>query len=61
MIQQQQQLHQQQQQSARRQLDLLFAIDASVSVGFGILSLLAPHGILAHLGAYNHDVHELLR
>ena len=49
--------------SARHQLDLLFAIDAVVSMFFGILSILAPHGAMAKIGGgnYNHSVHETLR
>jgi hypothetical protein len=48
--------------SARSQLDRLFAFDAVASVVFGILSLLAPHGILLGIaGSYNHAVHETLR
>lgn len=49
--------------NARQQLDRLFALDAYASVIFGVLSLLAPHGVLASLagGSYNHSVHETLR
>jgi hypothetical protein len=49
--------------TAREQLDRLLAIDAGASIAFGILSLLAPHGVLKELGGgfYNHDVHEILR
>jgi hypothetical protein len=49
--------------TAREQLDRLFAIDSGASITFGILSLLAPHGVLKELGGgfYNHDVHEILR
>ena len=48
---------------ARAQLDRLFAVDAAASVVFGILALLAPHGILTSLsgGLYSHGVHETLR
>jgi hypothetical protein len=48
---------------ARQHLDQLFAIDAGFSFFFGVLALLAPHGILAQLsgGFYNHNVHETLR
>ena len=46
----------------RAQLDSLFTVDASASVVFGVLALLAPHGVLNTLfGAYNHSVHETLR
>lgn len=47
----------------RRQLDLLFLIDAVASVIFGLLSLLAPHSIIANLSekGYNHEAHEMLR
>jgi len=46
----------------RRQLDLLFFIDATVSLVFGLVSLLTPHGILQSvIRGYNHDVHEVLR
>ena len=48
--------------NARQQLDQLFAFDAGSSVAFGILALLAPHGILtAVTGGYNHSVHEAFR
>ena len=48
--------------TARQQLDLLFAVDSIVSVAFGTISLLTPHGIFLKLGGtYNHDVHEVLR
>lgn len=48
---------------AREQLDRLFAFDAASSVIFGVLSILAPHGVLVKIGGgfYNHDVHEILR
>jgi hypothetical protein len=48
---------------ARAQLDRLFAVDAGASVVFGILALLAPHGVLTSLsgGLYSHGVHETLR
>ena len=47
----------------RHRLDQLFAVDAVASVVFGILALLAPHGVLIGLsgGSYNHSVHETLR
>jgi len=50
-------------EDARQQLDRLFGLDSVASLVFGILSLLAPHGLLQRLGGgfYNHDVHELLR
>ena len=50
-------------QHLRARLDQLFAIDAAASVLFGILALLAPHGVLTKLsgGSYNHSVHEALR
>jgi len=49
--------------TAREQLDRLLAIDSGTSIAFGVLSLLAPHGVLKELGGgfYNHDVHEILR
>ena len=49
--------------AARQQLDRLFAFDAGFSLVFGVLALVAPHGILAALagGFYNHSVHETLR
>ena len=50
--------------NTRTQLDRLFAIDSLASSVFGILSLLAPHGLLAQLsggGSYNHATHETLR
>jgi hypothetical protein len=48
---------------ARDQLDRLLAFDAASSVIFGVLSILAPHGVLVKIGGgfYNHDVHEILR
>ena len=47
----------------RQNLDQLFALDAILSVIFGSLALLAPHGVLTFLsgGFYNHSVHETLR
>lgn len=49
--------------STRKKLDQLFALDSFTSVIFGLLALLAPHGILTQLGGgfYNHSVHETLR
>ena len=49
--------------SAREQLDRLFAFDAGASFVFGILALLAPHGVLTFVngGLYSHGVHETLR
>jgi hypothetical protein len=49
--------------NARQQLDRLLAFDAVTSVTFGVLSLIAPHGVLVKIGGglYNHDVHEVLR
>jgi hypothetical protein len=49
--------------NARQQLDRLFAFDAGASFVFGILALLAPHGVLTSLsgGLYSHGVHETLR
>mmetsp|Transcript_7537 Transcript_7537/g.18217 ORF Transcript_7537/g.18217 Transcript_7537/m.18217 type:complete len:153 (+) Transcript_7537:228-686(+) len=49
--------------SPREQLDRLFAFDAVCSAVFGVLALLAPHGIMAKIagGSYNHSVHETLR
>mmetsp|Transcript_26057 Transcript_26057/g.47091 ORF Transcript_26057/g.47091 Transcript_26057/m.47091 type:complete len:146 (-) Transcript_26057:658-1095(-) len=48
---------------ARTQLDRLFAVDATASVVFGVLSLLSPHGVLTFVsgGMYSHGVHETLR
>jgi hypothetical protein len=52
-------------QHTRANLDYLFAIDAFCSIIFGVVALLAPHGLWKELsaivGAYNHDVHETLR
>lgn len=47
----------------RRHLDLLFLVDAAVSLLFGTVALLAPHGLLQRIvgGVYNHDAHEILR
>jgi hypothetical protein len=49
----------------RKHLDQLFAIDAVCSVMFGVIALLAPHGVWQGLsgivGGYNHSVHETLR
>jgi hypothetical protein len=46
----------------RVQLDRLFTLDAAISVVFGLLALLAPHGIISKVGGgYNHSVHETLR
>lgn len=47
----------------REQLDRLFSFDAGFSVVFGLLSLLAPHGLVSAVtgGSYNHAVHETLR
>ncbi|KAL7579401.1 hypothetical protein ACA910_014070 [Epithemia clementina (nom. ined.)] len=47
----------------RARLDQLFAFDASFSLLFGVLSLVAPHGVILKLGSgsYNHSVHETLR
>ena len=48
----------------RQRLDQLFVIDAIVSVIFGLLALVAPHGVLMELSGtvgYNHNVHEVLR
>ena len=48
--------------SPREQLDRLFAFDATFSVIFGSLALLAPHGVVSTIaGSYNHSVHETLR
>ena len=49
--------------NARQQLDRLFAFDAAVSVVFGVIALMTPHGILTKMsgGEYNHSVHETLR
>ena len=50
-------------QIIRQRLDQLFAFDACSSAVFGVLALLAPHGVLQQLGGgfYNHSVHETLR
>jgi hypothetical protein len=56
--------HQQQQQqhNTRLALDRLFATDATISVAFGLGTLVAPHFFIAQLAAgYNHSVHETLR
>ena len=59
--------HQQQQQqhNTRLALDRLFATDATISVAFGLGTLVAPHFFIAQLVAattgYNHSVHETLR
>ncbi|KAL7526103.1 hypothetical protein ACHAWF_001646 [Thalassiosira exigua] len=46
----------------RRQLDLLFLVDAVMSLLFGVGAMLTPHGVLQMiLGGYNHDAHEVLR
>jgi hypothetical protein len=49
----------------RKTLDRLFAFDAASSVAFGVVALLAPHGIVKWItgGAafYSHGVHETLR
>ena len=49
--------------NVRELLDRLLAVDAGMSFIFGVLSLIAPHGLLKNLGGgfYNHDVHEILR
>jgi len=49
--------------SPREQLDRLFAFDSGFSLVSGILSLLAPHGLLTEIngGSYNHSVHETIR
>ena len=48
---------------SRRNLDLLFFIDANVSLVSGCLALLSPHGLVAWLSefGYNHEVHETIR
>lgn len=50
-------------QSARQGLDRLFVVDAVTSVAFGVLSLLAPHGLVTRIsgGEYNHAAHEAAR
>jgi hypothetical protein len=48
----------------RTRLDQLFAFDSVASVLFGILALLAPHGVLVTISGglgYSHSVHETLR
>mmetsp|Transcript_15073 Transcript_15073/g.17342 ORF Transcript_15073/g.17342 Transcript_15073/m.17342 type:complete len:148 (-) Transcript_15073:565-1008(-) len=49
--------------NVRRKIDRLLGFDAVASLIFGVLSLLAPHGLLKYLGGgfYDHNVHELLR
>jgi hypothetical protein len=37
-------------QDQRRHLDLLFLIDAVVSLAFGVAALLSPHGLLQKIG-----------
>ena len=47
---------------AQHQLDRLFLFDATASVIFGAVALLAPHGfIILVSGGYNHSTHEALR
>jgi len=47
---------------AQHQLDRLFLVDSAVSVIFGSISLLAPHGFISFVsGGYNHSAHEALR
>ena len=48
---------------ARNRLDSLFFADAVISIGFGILTILAPHGVIARFSenGYSHDAHEALR
>ena len=49
-------------QSTRQHLDKLFLLDAIVSLLFGGISLLAPHGFIQALsGGYNHNTHEVFR
>jgi hypothetical protein len=52
-----------QQHNQRAALDKLFALDSVVSVLFGVVSLGAPHVLIAEIGggSYNHAVHETLR
>jgi hypothetical protein len=48
----------------RKQLDRLFAVDAVISLAFGVFALGTPHGVWTRLvgeTSYNHDVHEILR
>ena len=48
---------------SRKQLDKIFLLDASLSITFGIISLLSPHRFISALngGSYNHSAHEALR
>ena len=46
----------------RKRLDKLFVVDSIASVVFGLVALLAPHGLLVGIfKEYNHSVHETLR
>ncbi|KAL7435293.1 hypothetical protein ACHAXM_004625 [Skeletonema potamos] len=47
----------------RRYLDFLFFADAIVSLAFGVIAILTPHGIIRSLGGgeYNHSAHEVFR
>ena len=49
--------------TTRKQLDNLLYFDSLLSVIFGAISLLTPHGFLAKIngGSYNHNAHESLR
>jgi len=50
------------QQDQRQHLDLLFLFDSVVSLAFGVIALLSPHGLLQKIGGgYNHSAHEVLR
>lgn len=47
----------------RRYLDFLFFADAIVSLAFGVIAILTPHGTIRSLGGgeYNHSAHEVFR
>mmetsp|Transcript_9142 Transcript_9142/g.13658 ORF Transcript_9142/g.13658 Transcript_9142/m.13658 type:complete len:150 (-) Transcript_9142:412-861(-) len=47
----------------RKNIDNLFLADASLSMAFGLLSLLAPHGLVTYVSelGYSHGAHEALR
>ena len=45
------------QQDQRQHLDLLFLFDSVVSLAFGVIALLSPHGLLQKIGGeYAHIV-----
>lgn len=49
--------------NTRAALDRLFAMDAILSMAFGVGAMIAPHRTISFAagGAYNHGVHETLR